>query len=341
MRKVEILYFEGCPNHPLAVELARAAVAKLGLETQVDISEVEIDDIEKAQSTRFLGSPSIRVDGRDIEPGAETRSEFGLSCRTYNGDGLPKMAWLAAALGGENAEGRDFGPTYGGRDSSAASTRKPLPTGRVGLFSVGGALFAAVGASACCTVPLAMLGLGLSTAGISTFFEPLRPYFLGATAIALGFAFYYAFVRKPECVDGEACAAPDPRLRRASKIGVIAAIPLIAAFAMFPIYAGHLLDSGTYDEIRATAPAESQLIVSIDGMTCDACALNAERALLALPGVANAGVSYEEATATIILDSENPASNQAVIDAIETIGYTATLANDNFETPAIGDETDE
>lgn len=326
MRKVEILYFQGCPNHPLAVELARAAVAELGLETQIDISEVEVDDIEEAQSTRFLGSPSIRVDGRDIEPGAETRSEFGLSCRTYNGDGLPKMAWLTAALLGENVGGGNFGPTYGSAESSPASTRGPSRTDRVGLFSVGGALFAAVGASACCTVPLAMLGLGLSTAGISTFFEPLRPYFLGATAIALSFAFYYAFVRKPECAEGEACATPNPTLRRASKIGVIAAIPLVAAFAMFPIYAGRLLDTGTYDEIRATTPSDSQLIVSIDGMTCDACALSAERALLALPGVAKAGVSYENAAATIVLDSGNPASDQSIIDAIESIGYRATLA---------------
>ena len=51
---------------------------------------------------RFLGSPTIRVNGRDIEPGADARSEFTLACRVYRTDsgfsGQPDDRWLRDAL---------------------------------------------------------------------------------------------------------------------------------------------------------------------------------------------------------------------------------------------------
>jgi hypothetical protein len=50
---------------------------------------VEIDDIDKALEHRFLGSPTVRINGEDIDPAARTRTAFGLMCRTYLGaDGL-------------------------------------------------------------------------------------------------------------------------------------------------------------------------------------------------------------------------------------------------------------
>jgi hypothetical protein len=51
---------------------------------------------------RFLGSPTVRVDGRDVEPGADERDEFALACRVYRTqDGLrgqPDPEWITAAL---------------------------------------------------------------------------------------------------------------------------------------------------------------------------------------------------------------------------------------------------
>ena len=43
-------------------------------------------------------SPSVRVDGKDIEPGAESRTEYALSCRLYGDRGLPSKELLVAAL---------------------------------------------------------------------------------------------------------------------------------------------------------------------------------------------------------------------------------------------------
>jgi hypothetical protein len=81
---VQILFFEGCPNHEQAQELVEQVARELGL--QLEIALVEVPDSETAERLRFLGSPTIRVDGRDVEPGADERQEFALSCRVYRSE---------------------------------------------------------------------------------------------------------------------------------------------------------------------------------------------------------------------------------------------------------------
>lgn len=95
-RRVEILYFQGCPNHRRAVELARQVVSEHGVDAEVE--EVEIRTLQDAARFRFLGSPSVRVDGVDIEPGARNSTAYGLACRTYGRDVVPSRALLVAAL---------------------------------------------------------------------------------------------------------------------------------------------------------------------------------------------------------------------------------------------------
>ena len=46
----------------------------------------------------IMGSPTVRVNGTDIDPAAANRTDFGLCCRTYDGDGVPPEAMIAAAL---------------------------------------------------------------------------------------------------------------------------------------------------------------------------------------------------------------------------------------------------
>ena len=94
---IEILYFEGCPHYQSTLDLAREVVAELGLEAE--IREVKVETPEEAERERFLGSPSVRVDGSDIEPDARSRGDFALSCRMYAGSGVPPRELLVAALG--------------------------------------------------------------------------------------------------------------------------------------------------------------------------------------------------------------------------------------------------
>jgi hypothetical protein len=55
-----------------------------------------------ARRERFLGSPTVRVDGQDVEPGARERDDFGIKCRLYaTNDGLrtmPRDEWVLDAL---------------------------------------------------------------------------------------------------------------------------------------------------------------------------------------------------------------------------------------------------
>lgn len=98
--RVEILYFEGCPNHEAARALVERISAELHVEPEVDV--VEVPDADAALQRRFLGSPTVRVDGRDVEPGAEERSDFVFSCRVYRTvrgfSGQPDPSWVREAL---------------------------------------------------------------------------------------------------------------------------------------------------------------------------------------------------------------------------------------------------
>jgi hypothetical protein len=98
--RVEMLFFEGCPSHerllPHVRELADEAGAELVLH--------RVETLEEAERERFLGSPTVRVDGRDIDPGASERTDYGLKCRIYRSDELgqsplPPDQWIRAALG--------------------------------------------------------------------------------------------------------------------------------------------------------------------------------------------------------------------------------------------------
>jgi hypothetical protein len=98
--KVEILYLSGCPNHVPAVARVHEVLKQEG--TAAEMIEVEVKDMATAQKIGFLGSPSIRVDGQDIEPAMRGSDGFGMMCRTYidSGErsGVPPPAWIRAAL---------------------------------------------------------------------------------------------------------------------------------------------------------------------------------------------------------------------------------------------------
>jgi hypothetical protein len=78
---VELLFWEGCPSHPKALLELRAAMMGVGLDPNaVILSEVDTDS--GAQREHFVGSPTIRIDGVDIQP--PNGEPFGLTCRVYH-----------------------------------------------------------------------------------------------------------------------------------------------------------------------------------------------------------------------------------------------------------------
>jgi hypothetical protein len=97
---VEILYFDGCPNHEPALALVERIDRELG--TDADVRMVNVSDQEAAERLRFLGSPTVRVNGVDIDPGADQRTEYAFSCRIFTTEGgpagQPDERWVRAAL---------------------------------------------------------------------------------------------------------------------------------------------------------------------------------------------------------------------------------------------------
>lgn len=98
--RIEILYFDGCPNHEATRELVERVAAEFELGAKPE--HVEVPDPEAARTMRFLGSPTVRVDGRDVEPGAEDRTDYVFACRVYRGEhgfsGQPDERWVREAL---------------------------------------------------------------------------------------------------------------------------------------------------------------------------------------------------------------------------------------------------
>jgi|SRR5215211_1814411 len=86
--KVELLWWEGCPSYPEALEDLRQVLREEGLDPE-SVEVVEVVSDEQADRERFFGSPTIRIDGNDVVPPPEG-DPVGLSCRVYRlRDGRP------------------------------------------------------------------------------------------------------------------------------------------------------------------------------------------------------------------------------------------------------------
>jgi hypothetical protein len=94
--KIRILYLEGCPHHEPTLERLLQATDAAGIEAEIEL--VEVLTADQAKELRFLGSPTVQIDGKDIEPEAETRSDYGISCRIYGPSGVPPLELIEAAI---------------------------------------------------------------------------------------------------------------------------------------------------------------------------------------------------------------------------------------------------
>jgi hypothetical protein len=108
--KIEVLYFENCPNHLPTLERIHQVLREEGCDAEV--REVLVPDVETARNVRFLGSPTVRVNGVDIEPKAEERKEFGLMCRRY-ASGIPSQALIREAVRSSSVGGNPQRTKFG------------------------------------------------------------------------------------------------------------------------------------------------------------------------------------------------------------------------------------
>ena len=110
---IEVLYFDGCPNHTALIAQLRRLMREAGVDEHVRVHRVESP--EAARRERFLGSPTLRIDGADVEPGASRRTDFGLKCRLFATAaglrGIPADDWVLTALTAGARAGRGGAPT--------------------------------------------------------------------------------------------------------------------------------------------------------------------------------------------------------------------------------------
>ena len=97
--KVELLHIADCPNSEAARRLLKETLRELGL--CEEISETEVRDRTQAEALNFPGSPTIRVEGMDVEA-LPRQNSYGLSCRTYmvggKLQGVPTQEMIRGAI---------------------------------------------------------------------------------------------------------------------------------------------------------------------------------------------------------------------------------------------------
>ena len=79
--KIQFLFFPGCPNHNSAWRELTDVLAYHELEAIVE--RIIVENADDARRLGFLGSPTLKIDGVDVEPSARQRTDFGMTCRVY------------------------------------------------------------------------------------------------------------------------------------------------------------------------------------------------------------------------------------------------------------------
>jgi copper chaperone CopZ len=317
--RIEILYFEGCPNHRAAVERVREILEEESV--TAEIIEVAVPDEASAQGHGFLGSPTLRIDGVDVEPGARSSKAFGMACRTYleagKRVGVPPRDWIRKAVreGARNVRG---GPGGCQTPATPGSAAEPEQRNSKGLL-LGASVVAALAASLCCILPITAAVTGLGVFAASEVFGKWRPYLLGFTGLLLtaGVALAYRDYRKA-CAPGSLCATRPMHRWNFLALGLVAV--LVLGLAAFPYYSGRVAE--VVIRQPRSAPAEPSDTVTtasfrIPDMDCPACAVSLAAAFQRLPGVKTAKIDYPTRKAVVTYDptKQNPAAFEKVVSA--------------------------
>lgn len=188
------------------------------------------------------------------------------------------------------------------------------------ISDVSVALGAALAASACCTVPLLLVSLGIGGAwlGNLSLLAPYRPFF---TLLALGFlgvAIYrqYRSSRRPDCACEQASSSRTKQTLTVA--GGLLTLALIAA--------PWLVTACGVSEVAETKPPlqvptrMQEVVLRVEGMTCAACTITVSKALKRLEGVLEATVTETPPQAVVRYDADR-VTVEALTAATAHAGY--------------------
>ncbi len=98
--KIELLWFDDCPNHEDTRGLLLDVLKQRNITTAVE--DIDVTEPGLAERLRFPGSPTIRINDQDVEPGFEDPGDYAPRCRVYMTDaglsGAPEREWVEMAI---------------------------------------------------------------------------------------------------------------------------------------------------------------------------------------------------------------------------------------------------
>lgn len=268
----------------------------------------------------------IERDGEAIEASIRAACKAGLDrCEETNPEGRCCLGEVRRVMKAASPELEQ--PVVPAQPDCCAPAAGPVArtaTGTTRNLTAVGAVAAAILSSACCWLPLAALGLGVSAVGVAGFLEVWRWPLVGLSSVLLAGAFYLVYRPHPACEDG--VCEPAPRRAGFTKAVLWLAAVFVAAFALLPEYIGPLLsEDAAAKPARAsslTAPPAAQMVrtLRIEGMTCEGCATHLHTALSEVPGVTRVEVSYPKKTARLWV-TPGARVKAPIRKAVESLGY--------------------
>jgi len=217
------------------------------------------------------------------------------------------------------------------------TTRNESSSNRGEKIAKVGTIVSAIVASSCCWLPLLLLAVGVSGAGIASTLEAYRPLFMVLTFGFLGAAFYYTY--RPTIAgtdDGnncgttqDACCEPVSSRRFSmtafNKTVLWVVTVLAVAFLFFPNYIGAFLDG----DGKAVTANMNRAVIRIEGMTCEGCAALVADAIRKVPGVQAVEVNYEKSEAAVGTEVCCPVPDAAILAALEKAGYSGQFESES------------
>lgn len=206
-----------------------------------------------------------------------------------------------------------------------------------GKIATAGTLVSAIMASACCWLPLVLLAVGVSGAGIAATLEEYRPYFMVITFGFLGAAFYFNYQpKKAASASGHDCCATEPAAREdccppgtgrlnmmtMNKVMLWGVTVLAVAFLFFPSYVGVFLGG---ESQNVTNNNLNQAVIRVEGMTCEGCSAIVAKAIKSTPGVLAVEVDYAKGEAVIGTETCCPVPEAEILASLKDAGYDGAI----------------
>jgi len=226
-----------------------------------------------------------------------------------------------------------------------------VPIGRANRrerIAKAGTLVSAIIASSCCWLPLVLLAVGVSGAGIAATMEAFRPIFIVVTFGFLAAAFYFTYRPRKAAAGTDCCStegtdqtccetAGNSRfsLLAANKVMLWLVTAAAVAFLLFPNYVGALIGQGSDEALTADM---RQTTFAIKGMTCEGCAATVAQTIRKVPGVLAVEVDYAKAEAVVGTEPGVVAPVRPILAALADAGYQGTAPDGVSPEPDRADE---